>query len=84
MISNKLKIGLLAAVGAAVLTMSAPASALTLSTSSPAVTTAGSDVQDVQWRRYGYWHPHRYWGGYGYWHPHRRCWVTPWGWRCGW
>jgi len=88
MISNKLKMGLLAAVGAAMLTMSAaPASALTLSSSSPAVTTAGSDVQQVWWDRWGRWHPNHphffrpYWGGGPYWGgPH--CRMTPWGMRC--
>ncbi|HEV3044948.1 MAG TPA: hypothetical protein VGY52_13890 [Roseiarcus sp.] len=69
-----------ALAGAAFLTasMSAPASAFTLSSPSISEPFSAGQVDKVWWH-HGYWHP-----GWGHgWH-HRDCWWTYWGWRCGW
>ncbi len=89
MLPRVTKIGLAAAVaGAAMLVMSAaPASAFTLSSSAPAASVAGADIQHVWWDRWHHWRGpgwgwHRGWGPG--WH-HRHCWVGRWGHvHCGW
>jgi hypothetical protein len=67
-----------ALAGAAFLaaSMSAPASAFTLSSPSMSEPFSAGQVDKVWWH-HGYWHP-----GWGW--RHRHCWWTYWGWRCGW
>jgi hypothetical protein len=76
-----------ALAGAAFLaaSLSAPASAFTLSSPSMGDAFSTGQVDKVWWCYHCGYHPwHHYWGpGYGYW-PHRHCWWSPWGWRCRW
>ena len=80
MIPNSFKAVAFAALAAATLAASAaPAQAFTLSSTSPAASVAGANIDHVFWRR------HWGWGGGYYYSPHfwhRTCGPTPWGWRC--
>jgi hypothetical protein len=82
-------LGALAGAALFAATMSAPASAFTLSSPSMSEHFAAGQVDKVYWCRwgrcggYGYGWRRPYYG-YGYGYPHRHCWWGPYGWRCRW
>jgi hypothetical protein len=90
----------LAAVAGALLlaeSFAAPASAFTLASPAMSEHFSAGQVDKAYWCRWGrcgYGWGYRRWGygyygrPYGYYgHPYgygRRCWMSPWGWRCRW
>ena len=97
MFRTSLRKALAAVSGALLLSQSpaAPASAFTLASPPIGEHFSSAQIENAYWCRWGHcggygwgrwgwgyrgYYAHPYYG-YGY---HRHCWMSPWGWRCGW